>query len=175
MELERLRSFVQEVKNLHTKSLLELDKLSDRLGLSTVKVPGNIPADEQEYLKIVIRIQVQKQILWLALQNYQDERGPLNEVSGHGGRSGTLGTSKLTSVTSALKTKSAQVTHALTKFNKLIAELEIKTCPSWIPNGIIPPKIVPQQLLRLEQNDPLWDEVFGGTPWIQDFQSPTQS
>lgn len=174
-DLDQLKDFVDEVANLHSKSLKELEKLSDRLGLTTVKVPENIAPSEQEYLKLLINLQVQKQVLWLNLQSYQDEIGPVKQASGRGGRSGILGTTKLATIGTALKSKSSQVTHSTNKFNKLVNELQSRERPQWAPEGLVPPKLLPEQVLRLSQDDPLWEEVFGGTPWIQEFQTPNST
>jgi hypothetical protein len=174
-DFANLQTFVDKVAEKHLQSVKELELLSDRLGLSTINVPERVPSENQEYLKLLIALQVQKQLLWISLQNYQDERGPLDEASGRGGASGLLGTARLTSVTSGLKSKAQVVTHTVNKFNKITKELRSKSRPTWVPSGLIPPEVEPEKLLRIKPDDPLWDEIFAGTPWFQDVEDGVSS
>jgi hypothetical protein len=174
-ELTGLRNLVDEVARTHSQSISELEKLSDRLGLTAIKLPDGVPVDEQRFLKALIALQVQKQLLWMNLQSYQDEHAPIRLSSTRGGRTGNLGTGKLSNISKSLKTKTQQVKSTCTKFNSVISDLEAMTRPEWIPEGLVPAKVELQKLLRLSQDDPLWDEIFSGTPWFNDFESPSTS
>jgi hypothetical protein len=171
-QIEGLRQFTERVSQLHAESITELDALTQRLGLATIDVPQHVPQSEQNYLKTMIELQTLKRSLWTSLQAYQDEDMPIRLASARGGRAGTLGTSKLTSAAIALQAKAKQVKYNVKRFNSVIASLENLQRPVWVPEGLIPTNVDDTKLLRLTQDDPLWDELFGGTPWFRDLKTP---
>jgi hypothetical protein len=167
-ELHGLREFAQRVTSSHEETLKELENLSENLGLSSVKIPENsqLSDTDHQYLRHLIHLQRYKKVLWTTLQAYQDEYGPIREAASRGGSARRLGTTQLQVSKKAMKSKVANVKSALKKFNSVLETMQLLQKPNFVPEGLIPRRLEPDELLYIEPGDDLWDEVFGGTPWI---------
>jgi hypothetical protein len=167
-ELHGLREFAQRVVSSHEETLKELENLSENLGLSSVKIPENsqLTDTDHQYLRHLIHFQRYKKVLWTTLQAYQDEYGPIREAASRGGSARRLGTTQLQVSKKAMKSKITHVKSALKKFNSVLEAMQQLRRPVFVPEGLIPRQLEADELLHIEPGDELWDEVFGGTPWI---------
>jgi hypothetical protein len=173
-ELSGIREFAKGVLELQERAVKQLESLTENLGLSTVEIPDDrtLTEEDHKYLKHLVHLQTLKRALWSTLQTYQDEARPMKESISRGGSSRRLGTTKLAALNKALKTKGAHVATAVSKFNSVIVQLQELHKPGFIPEGLVPRQLQASQLLHLEPDDPVWDEVFGGSPWIQNWSDP---
>ena len=155
----------------------QLEVLTENLGLSTVQIPddGSLTDADHQFLKHLVHLQALKRTLWNTVQSYQDEARPVKESSSRGGSTRRLDTTKLAATNKAMKSKATHVTTAVSKFNSVVEQLEKHSKPEFIPEGLIPRRLEVKELLHLDPGSPVWDEVFGGTPWIQDWNNPASS
>lgn len=169
-----LKDVASSVLALQRQSLEKLQVLTDNFGLSTIQIPNgnNLTDVDKNFLRKFIQLQAHRQLLFTALQLYQDEAAPLRASMSTGGRTRILGTGKLARTSAALKGKAAQVKNILKKYNAVIEELRRILSPDWIPSCAIPPTLEYSYILRMDQNDPLWDDTFGSAPWLEDPTRP---